>query len=210
MNPEENNNGSSHSAASVPSAGSPDAPDTQPVGTLVDADLKEDNNGTDIQPPDHVYTDSGDSASVSPKPSGVDIQPESLEGADLGASKPIPEPKPTLAQVKAWRAANFTVRHSTVNACGHKLDLRNFPSNANCEDCWEAFFSVSPEGIASVHDLLLKAGTKAVIALHGAKFTKMFGKFLQKKLLSQAVQATSGIEGSIMDLSQIEHCRENG
>src|ERR1019366_1464193 len=142
------------------------------------------------------------------------VNPQSLEPSDLGASKPVPEPKPTLAQVKAWRAANFTVRHSTVNACGHKLDLRQFPSNANCWPCWEAFFSVSPEGVASVHNLLLEGGTKAVIALHGEKFTKMFGKFLQQKLLkeyaSPAVQAASGIEGSIMDLSRIEHCRENG
>src|ERR1019366_8212706 len=125
------------------------------------------------------------------------VNPEALVDADLGASKPVPEPKPTLAQVKAWRAANFTVRHSTVNACGHKLDLRIPPSNANCWPCWEAFFSVSPEGVASVHNLLLEGGTKAVIALHGAKFIRMFGRFLQKKLLLQAspqVQAASGIE----------------
>jgi hypothetical protein len=128
------------------------------------------------------------------------------EELDLGASKPVPEPKPTLAQVKAWRAANFTVRHSTVNACGHKIDLRATPSNANCWPCWEAFFSVNPEGVASVHQLLLEGGTKAVIAMHGAKFTKMFGKFLQQKLLkeyaSPAVQAASGIEGSIMSVKE--------
>jgi hypothetical protein len=128
------------------------------------------------------------------------------EELDLGASKPVPEPKPTLAQVKAWRAANFTVRHSTVNACGHKLDLRQFPSNANCWPCWEAFFSVNPEGVASVHQLLLNGGTQAVVAMHGKKFTKMFGKFLQKKLLkeyaSPAVQAASGIEGSIMNVKE--------
>src|ERR1019366_1205394 len=139
------------------------------------------------------------------------VNPEALVDADLGASKPIAESKPTLAQVKAWRAANFTVRHSTVNACGHKLDLKNCPSNANCEDCWEAFFSVNPDGVASVHDLLLTGGTKAVIAMHGAKFAKMFGKFLQKKLMKEYMQTLpSGIEGSIMDLSRIEHCREDG
>ena len=126
------------------------------------------------------------------------------EVTDLGSSKPVPQPEPTLRQVKEWRAANFTVRHASVNACGHKLDLRVPPSNANCWHCWEAFFSVSPEGVASVHDLLLTGGTKAVIAMHGAKFTRQFGKFLQQKLLkeyaSPAVQAASGIEGSIMDI----------
>lgn len=136
-----------------------------------------------------------------------------LQDADLGASKPVPEPKPTLAQVKAWRAANFTVRHSTVNACGHKIDLRIPPSNANCWPCWEAFLSTNPEGVASVHKLLLEGGTQAVAAVHGTKFLKMFGKFLQKKLLQEYRQTegyASGIEGSIMDVSRIEHCRENG
>jgi hypothetical protein len=56
-----------------------------------------------------------------------------------------------------------------------------------------------------VHDLLLKDGTKAVIALHGAKFTKMFGKFLQQNLLFQYRDTegyASGIEGSIMDVKE--------
>jgi hypothetical protein len=178
------------------------------VEEIYDEFFKENNNGTDIQPPDHIGSDAADSVELSTL-STADVD-RGLTDADLGASKPLPEPKPTLAQVRAWRAANFTVKHSTVNACGHKLDLSHYPSNSNCWDCWEAFFSVSPDGVASVHNLLLDGGTKAVIAMHGAKFTKMFGKFLQKKLLSQAVQAASGIEGSIMDLSQIEHCRENG
>src|ERR1019366_58410 len=157
-------------------------------------DCEENNNGTDIQPPVYVDTNPGDSAGILPAPSGTDQR--SLEGivtlteeakamvdTDLGASKPVPQPEPTLKQVREWRAANFTVRHSTVNACGHKIDLRIPPSN--CEDCWTAFFSVSPEGVASVHNLLLEGGTKAVIAMHGKKFTRQFGRFLQKKLLSQ-------------------------
>jgi hypothetical protein len=134
------------------------------------------------------------------------VNPEALQDADLGASKPVPQPEPTLKQVREWRAANFTVRHSTVNACGHKIDLRIPPSNANCWPCWEAFFSVSPDGVSSVHKLLLHGGTQAVIAVHGTKFTKVFGKFLQKKLLkeyeSPAVQAASGIEGSIMNVKE--------
>jgi hypothetical protein len=112
----------------------------------------------------------------------------------LGASEPVPQPvykqRPT--------------QHVVVNACGHNLDFRHFPSNANCWPCWEALFSVSPEALASVHSLLLTGGTKAVIATHGVKFTKQFGKFLQQKLLkeyaSPAVQAASGIEGSILDV----------
>ena len=138
--------------------------------------------------------------------SSVPVPDITLVPADLGASKPIAETKPTLKQVREWRARNFTVRHSTVNACGHKLDLGHFPKHANCWPCWEAFFSVSPEGVASVHNLLLTGGTKAVIAMHGSKFTKMFGRFLREKLLkeyaSQEVQAASGIEGSIMNVTE--------
>lgn len=164
--------------------------------------FKENNNDADIRIPVHVNTDSGDSADLHLQ-SGGPADQQCLDSADLGASKPVPESKPTLAQVKTWRNANFTVRHSTVNACGHKLDLRNFPSNANCWHCWEAFFSVSPDGVASVHDLLLTGGTKAVIAMHGAKFAKMFGKFLQKKLMKEYMQTLpSGIEGSIMALKE--------
>lgn len=129
-----------------------------------------------------------------------------VTSADLGASKPIEQPKPTRKQIGEWRNANFTVKHSTAIACGHKIDLRRFPSNANCFDCWEAFFSVSPEGVASVHQMLLDGGTQAVISMYGSKFTKMFGRFLRKKLLteyaSKQVQAASGIEGSILDIKE--------
>ena len=174
-------------------------------------DCEENNNGNDIRTPVYIDTNPGDSAGILPAPSGTDQR--SLEGivtlteeakamvdTDLGASKPVPQPEPTLKQVREWRAANFTVRHSTVNACGHKIDLRIPPSNANCWPCWEAFLSSNPEGVASVHALLLHGGTQAVIAVHGTKFTKMFGKFLQKKLMAgTTIHAASGIEGSIME-----------
>jgi len=126
-----------------------------------------------------------------------------MEPADLGASKPI-EHKPTSKEIGEWRNANFTVKQGTVKACGHKFDPHTFPKQANCWDCWEATFSSSPEGVASVHQLLLTGGTKAVVAMHGQKFTKMFGRFLRNQLLreyaSKEVQAASGIEGSVMDI----------
>ena len=116
------------------------------------------------------------------------------EELDLGASKPIAQPEPKQQPIQ----------HSVVIACGHKLDLRHYPDHANCWACWNAFFSVSPEGVASVHQLLLEGGTKAVVAMHGSKFTRQFGRFLQQKLLkeyaSPQVQAASGIEGSILDI----------
>ncbi len=107
-----------------------------------------------------------------------------IETADLGASKPVPvvQPKP-----------NYTVKHQTVVACDHKLEAGHFPRHANCEDCWFALFETTPDGVASVHDLLLKEGSKAVEAMHGKKFLKQFGKYLQKKLL-QPKEATDGLQ----------------
>ena len=97
-----------------------------------------------------------------------------MNDTDLGASRPIPQPvykqQPT--------------QHSTVVACGHKLEIGHLPKHSNCEDCWHALFETSPEGVASVHNLLLTDGTRAVTAMHGAKFTKHFGRYLQSKLLA--------------------------
>jgi hypothetical protein len=130
-----------------------------------------------------------------------------MNDADLGASKPVPKPEPTESEIKEWRARNFTVKHSTVVACGHRLEAGHFPKHANCWDCWYAMFETSPDGVASVHDLLMKEGSKAVAAMHGKKFLAAFGKYLRNKLLLQAspeVQAASGleptIEGAVLDI----------
>jgi|ERR1035437_42691 hypothetical protein len=149
--------------------------------------------------PEHEYHNEA-CGCMPPPPEPVTV---TVQDADLGASKPVPQPvyktRPT--------------QHSTVVACGHKLETGHFPRQANCEHCWFALFETTPDGVASVHDLLLREGTQAVIAMHGSKFTKQFGKYLQKKLLSKyraSDSYASGIEGNIMDLSRIEHCRENG
>ena len=118
-----------------------------------------------------------------------------LDSADLGAAKSVPQPKYKMRPTQ----------HVVVNACGHKLEAGHFPRQANCEHCWYALFETTPEGVASVHQLLITDGTRAVIAMHGEKFTKQFGKYLRKKLLQQAspeVQAASGIEGSILSVKE--------
>ena len=151
----------------------------------------------------HSVSDSGDSNIDVP----VSVTSANIDSADLGASKPIPEKKPTSKEIGEYRNRHFTVRHSTVVACGHKIDLRQYPSNANCWDCWEAFFSVSPEGVAQVHQMLMEGGTQEVTRRFGSKFVKKFGKFLQKQLLQaaqqrheQAVERATSIEGGIMDV----------
>ena len=139
-----------------------------------------------------------------PEPMDVPAEAAALADADLGASKPVAQPKPTEREIREWRARHWTVRHAAVVACGHKLEDGHPPKHVNCEHCWYALFETTPEGVASVHDMLLKGGTQAVIAVHGKKFTEQFGKYLRKKLLQQyatpEVQAASGIEGSILDV----------
>src|SRR5271157_682890 len=123
--------------------------------------------------------------------------PAELEPADLGASKPIPQSKPKQRPLYL----------PTVIACGHKLEVGHFPKHPNCEHCWFALFETTPDGVESVHDMLMKEGTQAVRAMHGSKFLKAFGAYLRKKLLqdyaSKKVQAASGIEGSHLEVPTI-------
>jgi len=144
-----------------------------------------------------------DNASIpNSSPDGSNVH--NVNSADLGAGKSIEiKHEPTEREIREWRSRNFTVKHNRVVACGHKLETGHLPRHANCEDCWYALFETTPDGVASVHDLLLKEGSKAVEAMHGKKFLKAFGKYLRIKLLQQAcpeVQAASGIEGAMLNL----------
>jgi hypothetical protein len=117
---------------------------------------------------------------------------DAIQDADLGASKPAPQ-----VQYK-----QRPTQHPTVISCGHKLDTRQLPANSHCEDCWDAFFEANAQGLASVHLLLLTDGTRAVTAIHGAKFTKALGKYLRKQLLKmhQQTQSETSIEApSLME-----------
>lgn len=120
--------------------------------------------------------------------------------------------KPTRKEIGEWRARNFTVRHATVVACDHKLDLRRIPTT-HCFDCWYAFLESNPEGIASVHELLQQGGTKAVEAMHGKKFVKMYGSYIQEKLLklraASEPQPESTIEGSQLEVLDIAKEAQN-
>lgn len=141
------------------------------------------------------------------------VKTEETKSADLSAStKPAEEHKPTRKEIGEWRARNFTMRHPEVTACGHKLNLRQFPRHANCFDCWEAFLEYNPESVASVHDLLLNSGIKAVTAMHGKQFSHMFDLYLRKKLLTMhanaEVQAASGIEGNKLEVFDITKEKE--
>jgi len=121
--------------------------------------------------------------------------PPTLDAADLGASKPVPKPPEPKQQ---------PTQHPLVKACGHSLDTRHFPTHANCEDCYEAFFQENAAGLASVHQLLLADGTRAVTAIHGAKFTKALGVYLRKQLLKMHQQTHTEIQAQVKDITGLE------
>jgi len=70
-----------------------------------------------------------------------------------------------------------------VKACGHKAKFaKDKQPNNNCVSCWEAFFMTSVD-LDFIHAVLTQKGGKALVAIRGTKFTKMFHGFLAAKLL---------------------------
>lgn len=124
----------------------------------------------------------------------MDTEVITITESDLGANKPVVkvEDPPKMRPVQ----------HGVVVACGHKLEHGRFPRQANCFDCWEALFETTPDGVQSVHSLLMQSGTQAVEQMHGKKFVKMFGRYLRKKLLEMHKQKTSEAPGiEILDIN---------
>ncbi len=139
----------------------------------------------------------GDSSSTSgelhPR---VDQPLQGLDPADLGASKPVPVEKPE---------PKTTLEHPIVKACGHKLDLRHPPTQANCEDCWTAFFTLAVD-TPTIHKILIAQGRTGLESLLGKKFVKHFGKFLQSRLTAftpeEIAKVEPSIEGSILNINE--------
>ena len=121
-----------------------------------------------------------------------EIHEEFFKDTDLGASKPVPVDKPEPKR---------TVEHSIVKACGHSIDLRHPPTQANCEDCWTAFFTLAVD-TPSIHKILVAQGRVGLVAIVGKKFVKYFGKFLQQQLRApvEVPQVEPSIEGSVLDV----------
>jgi hypothetical protein len=114
---------------------------------------------------------------------------------DLGASKPVPVAKPEPKR---------TLEHAIVKACGHSIDLRHPPTQANCEDCWTAFFTLAVD-TPSLHKILVEQGRAGMERLLGKKFVKHFGRYLQSQLKAftpeEIAKVEPSIEGSILDIN---------
>jgi len=94
-----------------------------------------------------------------------------------------PPEKLTRKQLGQLRRQYLTITHGTVKACEHKarFSKEHDPKN-NCIDCWSAYFATSVD-LDFIHTVLTTKGVKALVAMKGNKFTKMFHGFLSSQLL---------------------------
>lgn len=94
-----------------------------------------------------------------------------------------PPEKLTRKQLGQLRRQCLTINHGRVRACGHlaRFNKDHDPKN-NCIDCWAAFFATNVD-LDLVHAVLTQRGVKALIAMKGTRFTKMFHGFLASQLL---------------------------
>ena len=94
-----------------------------------------------------------------------------------------PPEKLTAKQLGQLRRQYVTVTHGRVRACGHlaRFSKDHDPKN-NCIDCWSAYFATSVD-LDLIHAVLTTKGVKALVAMRGTKFTKMFHGFLSSQLL---------------------------
>lgn len=104
-----------------------------------------------------------------------------------------PPEKLTRKQLGQLRRAHITITHGTVKACGHlaRFSKDHDPKN-NCIDCWSAFFATSVD-LDLIHAVLTQKGGKALVAMKGTKFVRMFYGFLSSKLLP-ALAAETQVE----------------
>ena len=112
-----------------------------------------------------------------------DTEPITVSAGE-GYAPPAPAPeKLTRKQIGQLRRQYVTITHGTVKACEHKARFGkgNDPKN-NCIYCWEAYFMTSVD-LDFIHAVLTQKGGKALVALKGTKFVRMFHGFLSSKML---------------------------
>jgi hypothetical protein len=94
-----------------------------------------------------------------------------------------PPEKLTKKQLGQLRRQYMTITHGTVKACGHKARFsKDHDPKNNCAPCWAAYFATSVD-LDLIHAVLTQKGVKALVAMKGTKFTKMFHGFLASQLL---------------------------
>src|SRR5271166_6250957 len=108
-------------------------------------------------------------------------------------TEPLPDAPPqelTRKQLGQLRRQRLTVTHGVVKSCGHKAKFAKDkdPGN-NCVKCWEAYMATSVD-LEFIHTVLTTKGVKALIAMKGKKFVRMFHGFLSSKMLPMLAAET--------------------
>jgi hypothetical protein len=103
-------------------------------------------------------------------------------GEDYAPPAPAPD-KLTRKQLGQLRRQYLTIVHGEVKACGHKAAFsRDHDPKNNCIDCWSAYFATSVD-LDFIHTVLTQKGVKALVAMKGTKFVRMFHGFISSQLL---------------------------
>jgi hypothetical protein len=99
------------------------------------------------------------------------------------AAPATPPEKLTRKQIGQLRRQYVTIVHGTVKACEHKATFsKDHDPKNNCVYCWAAYFATSVD-LDFIHTVLTTKGVRALVAMKGTKFTKMFHGFLSSQLL---------------------------
>lgn len=123
------------------------------------------------------------------QPSPAEYEEPTLENGGLGEgiiepeAPAAPPEKLTRKQLGQLRRQYVTITHGRVKACGHlaRFSKDHDPKN-NCTGCWGAYLATSVD-LEFIHTVLTTKGVKALIAMRGTKFAKMFHGWLSSNLL---------------------------
>ena len=124
---------------------------------------------------------------------------ESLEQMEQSLTSSTEEPtlpaappeKLTRKQLGQLRRQYLTITHGTVKACEHKARFsKDHDPKSNCVDCWSAYFATSVD-LDFIHAVLTTKGVKALVAMKGTKFVRMFHGFISSQLLPALAAETT-------------------
>ena len=124
---------------------------------------------------------------------------ESLEQTEQSLTSSTEEPtlpaappeKLTRKQLGQLRRQYLTITHGTVKACEHKARFsKDHDPKNNCVDCWSAYFATSVD-LDFIHTVLTTKGVKALVAMKGTKFVRMFHGFISSQLLPALAAETN-------------------
>lgn len=103
------------------------------------------------------------------------------------------KPKLTDTEIRRLRRQFITVVYPRVAACGHKYVADKQPRHRNCADCWFAWLNAHGELVQTTDELHnTEGGIGMILQIQGAKFLKMFRRFMSTIAHMKAQEAANG------------------